>query len=166
MTFDQVLAAWLDDETFRLQFIQQLTSIRFPAYRWECPRLSLESLQQPFRCVFIDSPELLRGADPGPFSGHFRVGQDLVSFPSLAGDALLIVPQPTDKASNYGHLAQFLGQAPAAQIHRLWQEVARCVRDRLQQGPLWLNTSGLGVAWLHIRLDDRPKYYAHRPYCG
>ncbi len=24
--------------------------------------------------------------------------------------------------------------------------------------------AGLGVAWLHIRLDDRPKYYRHAPY--
>ena len=30
--------------------------------------------------------------------------------------------------------------------------------------PTWLSTAGMGVAWLHVRLDQRPKYYAHRPY--
>jgi hypothetical protein len=29
---------------------------------------------------------------------------------------------------------------------------------------MWLSTSGLGVAWLHIRLDSTPKYYQHQPY--
>jgi hypothetical protein len=30
--------------------------------------------------------------------------------------------------------------------------------------PIWLSTAGMGVAWLHIRLDERPKYYSHKPY--
>jgi hypothetical protein len=28
----------------------------------------------------------------------------------------------------------------------------------------WLSTAGMGVPWLHVRLDDRPKDYGHRPY--
>lgn len=31
-------------------------------------------------------------------------------------------------------------------------------------GNLWCSTSGLGVYWLHIRLDQYPKYYTYRPY--
>ncbi|MDF9799652.1 hypothetical protein OKW21_004915 [Catalinimonas alkaloidigena] len=27
-----------------------------------------------------------------------------------------------------------------------------------------MSTSGLGVYWLHIRLDSRPKYYQFDPY--
>lgn len=30
--------------------------------------------------------------------------------------------------------------------------------------PIWLSTSGLGVYWLHVRLDTRPKYYNHDEY--
>ncbi len=30
--------------------------------------------------------------------------------------------------------------------------------------PRWLNTSGLGVPWLHVRIDSRPKYITYRPY--
>ena len=29
---------------------------------------------------------------------------------------------------------------------------------------LWVSTSGLGVYWLHVRLDSYPKYYQHAPY--
>jgi hypothetical protein len=30
--------------------------------------------------------------------------------------------------------------------------------------PEWLSTAGAGVSWLHVRLDDRPKYYGYAPY--
>ena len=30
--------------------------------------------------------------------------------------------------------------------------------------PIWFSTSGSGVAWLHFRLDSRPKYYTYKPF--
>ena len=33
-----------------------------------------------------------------------------------------------------------------------------------QQQGLWLSTSGLGVLYLHFRIDTVPKYYSHVPY--
>ena len=30
--------------------------------------------------------------------------------------------------------------------------------------PAWVSTSGLGVSWLHIRIDTRPKYYSYAPF--
>jgi hypothetical protein len=35
---------------------------------------------------------------------------------------------------------------------------------RLSARPVWLSTAGAGVAWLHVRLDDRPKYYGFDEY--
>ena len=32
------------------------------------------------------------------------------------------------------------------------------------EAPTWVSTEGSGVAWLHARLDARPKYYHHAPY--
>lgn len=29
---------------------------------------------------------------------------------------------------------------------------------------LWISTSGLGVSWLHVRLNFYPKYYSHNSY--
>ena len=29
---------------------------------------------------------------------------------------------------------------------------------------LWLSTHGKGVAWLHVRIDDSPKYISYIPY--
>ena len=28
----------------------------------------------------------------------------------------------------------------------------------------WLSTSGLGISYLHVRIDKRPKYYSHQEY--
>lgn len=30
--------------------------------------------------------------------------------------------------------------------------------------PFWLSTAGMGVSWLHVRLDERPKYYRFQEY--
>lgn len=55
-------------------------------------------------------------------------------------------------------------QAPEPQKHALWQRVGAAMQRRLSAKPVWLSTAGAGVPWLHVRLDDRPKYYGHAPY--
>ena len=64
----------------------------------------------------------------------------------------------------YGHLAAFVREAPREQVHALWARVGELVLERVSNVPLWLSTAGGGVAWLHVRLDSRPKYYTHAPY--
>ncbi|KAL7575598.1 hypothetical protein ACA910_020166 [Epithemia clementina (nom. ined.)] len=37
--------------------------------------------------------------------------------------------------------------------------------DKLEANqPVWLSTSGMGIAWLHMRLDQVPKYYTYTPF--
>ena len=86
------------------------------------------------------------------------------AFANLRGDAMIVVPHPLVAPSAYGHLAAFMRDAPAAQVHALWQRIGLAVQERLNDRPLWLNTAGAGVAWLHVRLDSRPKYYRYAPY--
>ena len=88
----------------------------------------------------------------------------VVSFPNLGGDATLVVPSPHGPPEAYVHLASFVHNAPEAQQHALLQVTADVVLSRLDTAPLWLSTAGGGVAWLHVRLDSYPKYYAYRPY--
>jgi hypothetical protein len=87
-----------------------------------------------------------------------------VTFRNLGGDAMLIAPSPGDSLRGYAHLASFLHEAPDSQVHAIWQSVGQMVSKSLSDKPIWLSTSGLGVAWLHIRLDSSPKYYQHQPY--
>ena len=42
---------------------------------------------------------------------------------------------------------------------------AMAVDELLEEQPkVWLSTSGLGVYWLHVRLDSRPKYYQFKEF--
>jgi hypothetical protein len=103
--------------------------------------------------------------DPEAFAAHFPKGVDgIVTFPNLGADAILVVPCPLAKSSAYGHLAAFVRHAPDAQRHALWQAVAAAMAQRIGDRPVWLSTAGAGVSWLHVRLDDRPKYYGFEPY--
>jgi hypothetical protein len=61
-------------------------------------------------------------------------------------------------------LAAFIRRAPRTQVHDLWRVVGATMEGQLSAMPVWLSTAGMGVSWLHIRLDSRPKYYGFRPY--
>jgi hypothetical protein len=162
--FAQVIQAWTEDPNFRLAFSATLENCPFSAFRWELPRLTTALANGPFECVIVDSPSLLVPADPGAFSAQYTNEAEVVAFPNLGGDAALVVPCPLDSETRYGHLRAFLRTAPESQKHLLWQTVGTEMNRRLSAKPVWLNTAGGGVPWLHIRLDDQPKYYRHDPY--
>ena len=74
------------------------------------------------------------------------------------------MPSQQGAKSSYGHLASFMRHVPEEQKHNLWQKVGEVMQKNLSDAPIWLNTAGGGVPWLHIRLDSRPKYYKYQPY--
>ena len=104
------------------------------------------------------------------------------AFFNLGGDAELVAPADWTQGEGspppacYGHLAGFVRGATAAQIDGLWRLLGSALEKRLlsesdddaepaqQHRPVWLSTAGTGVAWLHFRLDSRPKYYEYKPY--
>jgi hypothetical protein len=117
-----------------------------------------------FEFVLLRSDRLDRPVDSGAFAGHFSSPMDVVTFPNLSGDATMVVPCPAAAESAYGHLASFIRKAPQSQVHHLWQSVGTAMLKRLSDRPVWLSTAGMGVSWLHIRLDSRPKYYGYAPF--
>jgi hypothetical protein len=164
-TFANVLRAWQDDAALRAFFNALLADAPYAAFRWETPPVTAATLSRPFEFVLLDSPELARHPDPNVFAKHFAKDKaDVVAFPNLGGDAVLIVPRPVAEPSAYGHLAAFVRHAPEAQRHALWRLVGETLTLRVGDKSVWLSTAGAGVAWLHVRLDDRPKYYRYGPY--
>lgn len=157
------LRLWQSDEAFRDLFIGTLAESPFQAFRWETPPVTRATASRPLEFVLVDSPELERPADASAFRSHFA-DAPVVAFENLGGDALMVVPCPEGPPDAYAHLAAFVRQAPSAQIHALWATIGQAVQQRLDDRPLWLSTAGSGVAWLHVRLDSRPKYYAYSPY--
>jgi hypothetical protein len=154
-------------EPFRTHFIESLLLGSSEAFFWEMPPISTSSLDSPFEFVQTNAPTLAGiRANPEPFSNRFATGGSsaVLSFENLGGDALLIVPSPVSKENCYGHLASFLRSAPVGQIHLFWKTAADSIRNRISSAPFWLSTAGLGVSWLHLRLDTRPKYFRYEPY--
>jgi hypothetical protein len=165
MTFAQVISLWHNDEAFVAEWVAQLAAVPFDAYCLETPPLTKQTLNKPFECVFVASPALATlEADPRPFQEHFKGSRGCVVFDSLGKDALLVAPCPVSDSTCYTHLACFVRSAAKKEAYQLWRTVAQALDARLDDAPLWLSTAGLGVAWLHVRLDSRPKYYRHRPY--
>ncbi|MEL6493812.1 MAG: hypothetical protein AAFQ41_01650 [Cyanobacteria bacterium J06623_7] len=161
---DRVLNLWQDNKFFRSFFINLLAQVSFDAYRWETPALTTDSLDEIFEFVLLDSPRLIKTQNLSAFTDYLQLDIDIAVFPNLNGDALLVVPNQKSSVSAYGHLAAFIPEAPESQKHKLWQKVGQVVRQRVSDKPIWLNTAGAGVPWLHIRLDSRPKYYGYQPY--
>jgi len=137
------------------------------AFYWELPPLANSTIDDLLEFVVIDAPALANLApDPTPFASHFdsRPRENVIVFPNLGRDAVLVVPCPRGPVDAYPHLAAFLRQAGESQVHELWRTTAETVFGHLGVTPTWLSTAGGGVAWLHLRLDSRPKYYQHQAY--
>lgn len=167
LSYDAVIENWRHDDAFNAFFSDLLTAAPFPAFFWETPPVTETTVERVFECVLVDSPALARlTAEPAAFARPFAAApeEEIVAFENLGGDARLVAPRPFAEAEGYPHLAAFLRNAPAAQIAALWRRTGEAVAERLSERPLWVSTSGLGVAWLHVRLDTRPKYYVHTPY--
>jgi hypothetical protein len=165
LTFGQLFSYWRTDEKFRTWWSASLGRVSYAAYCWECPPVTAGSLNRPFECVFVSSPLLAQIApDPAPFVEHFRGDREVVTFESLGRDALLVAPCPETGARNFAHLASFIASASQSRKDAIWRAVGEALEKRLGVRATWLSTAGLGVAWLHVRLDSRPKYYRHAPY--
>jgi hypothetical protein len=148
----------------------------------------------PFEFIANPAPELAQattgGGEPEAFAeyilgrdGRCGNGKLVATFANLGGDATLVVPCPPAEAETeaeaeaaatdaYPHLAAFLrGRVSPPRVHAFWQAVGQTTAARIasppggdRQKPFWVSTSGMGVYWLHVRIDSRPKYYTYRPF--
>ena len=181
LSWTQVHAAWDADPGFCAIFSKALADVPLDAYFWETPPLDATTIDRPFECVLIAVRALaLRPADPTPFAPQFKSSQEAaqesspessqqstqaIAFANVGGDADLVVPCDRHGGGDYAHLAAFLRTAPEDQVREVWRLIAQTAAMRLGRGDrCWISSSGLGVAWLHIRLDSVPKYYSHAPY--
>lgn len=127
--------------------------------------------EQEFEFIVQESSRLATvHGNPSAFAEHIKgnKGTNCVqTFSNLGNNALLVVPCENGDVDNYAHIGNFLRSAPHEQILEFWRTVGENVRreaNDMKGKPLWVSTSGLGVYWLHVRLDLYPKYYTYRPY--
>ena len=163
-TWHKVLDSWCQRDSRALSFINLLQQAPFAAYRWETPGIIKDRLSTAFEFVLVDAPEINVPANSAAFRDHFSPSKQTVTFRNLGRDALLVVPCPDSRETQFGHLSQFMQTANTGQILDLWCTVAEKMLQQVSSTPIWLSTAGGGVPWLHVRFDSKPKYYHHQPY--
>lgn len=168
LTYADVIDLWQTDALFQDAFSAALAESSFDGFRWETPSLTTENADRPFEFVLVNAVGFAsRTTDRNTYARYFNDADEdhgVVSFENLRGDAMLVVPSPRTDRDVYGHLAAFVRGAPREQVRSLWSVLGRNVAARLSRTPLWVSTAGGGVAWLHVRIDSRPKYYSYREY--
>jgi hypothetical protein len=168
LAYAQVITLWETSQTFRTFYNQLLAQLPFAGFFWENKPITPQTLQAPYEFVVVGTAAFDGlNANSKPFSKYFEKDEWVVRFDNLGKNANLVVPCPSDLYdSGYTHLGIFVRQAPPAQRDAFWERVGKAVQARIESDkqPFWLSTSGLGVHWLHVRLDQRPKYYIHKAY--
>jgi len=154
-------------------------SSSYNAYFFETKGVSSmnDASQKQFEFVLINSDSLHQFSANNPDINAFAQHLDCLpsqstccSFSNLSGDATLVVPKqvPPSNTMTYANISPFLRKASKHEIDEIWKRVAmECIKtfEALSDGKsVWLSTSGMGIAWLHFRLDSRPKYYTYKPF--
>ena len=164
LSFALVLRNLQQSSDFRSFVNSTLVDSSFDAFRWETPPVTKDTVTRDFEYVLVRDSGLARTPDRSSFAEHFQPDQLVVAFPNLRGDSTLVVPCPVAEDSQYAQLADFCRHAPDQQIHEFWRRVGEETAEHIDESPLWLSTAGMGVPWLHVRLDRRPKYYSFAEY--
>eukprot|EP00092_Neocalanus_flemingeri_P027926 GFUD01030319.1.p1 GENE.GFUD01030319.1~~GFUD01030319.1.p1 ORF type:complete len:235 (+),score=52.50 GFUD01030319.1:102-806(+) len=173
LTYVEFLQGLKNDPHILKDFINILKNSDFPAYFFETPKVTQKTLTSTtfeFVLAKADSLDSVQ-AEESTFEEYFGTCNDrlVTNFANLGGDAMLVVPCPApemDKQS-YASIAPFVRSAQTEQIEQFWKLSAQVMLDHVRdkgKNPTWMSTSGLGVYWLHLRLDSRPKYYTYNPY--
>lgn len=167
LSYSDIIRYWHDDALFRQFFISLLADSPFPAFLWECRPVDANTSQEDFEFVIINAPQL-DGVKPdrAAFAEYYDTIGIVTVFENHGKDSTLIAPVPIDDSHDeiYSHIASFMRHAPGHQKHALLVTMAGAIQRSISAFPLWVSTSGLGVYWLHARLDKGPKYYNHLPY--
>jgi len=155
----------ITSEDFVDFFVEILKTNDHVGFFWEVKPVDKTKINEDFEFVLVKSNALPNiKADELTFKKYFDTGQKVVSFPNLGGDAQLVVPTPISSPDHYAHLAVFVRNAPQDQIQKFWKTIAIEFESLIDEKTVWLSTAGLGVSWLHVRIDSRPKYYRFQEY--
>ena len=165
MSFSDWISFMKSSDDFVKLFNQVLINSDFEAFFLEVKPVNKILLDQSFEFVIVKSKALI-GIEPNnsSFLSYFEADESVVQFSNIRGDAQLIVPKPTADQTEYAHLARFVRTAKQYQILGFWKKVVNAYSTDIDKDLKWLSTSGLGVHWLHVRIDSRPKYYQHSEY--
>ena len=166
LTFKEVFELWSSNSGFIAFYKTELIKLNFEAFYWEHPAINKEFLEKKYECILQRSRPLEHlPINENAFRDYIRRSEQVADFMNLGKNARLVVPTKKTDRDIYNHMSKFLRFAEKEQITELFKKVGKSILEEIEsQKLIWLNTAGLGVIWLHIRMDTRPKYYKTNKY--
>lgn len=169
LSFFDALTLLAKDPTFRKFYWQTILTHGGNGCLWEHPRLSPASAEEPYECVITRTESFARfTATPNRFRAKMNPDANVSAFSNLGKDGLLIIPNEpvADGSVNCRDLVSFCQTASDDWLHEFWERVGQEALSALAENSSrqFLSTHGFGVLWLHVRLEERPKYYRYAGY--
>lgn len=167
LTFNEVIFFWKNSIEFIEFYNSILAESEYDSFFWENPPMNINSLERYYEFVLIESTALSKiTQDEVTFSKYFSPQKKANSFFNLGKNAKLIIPTLSNNSVNYSSISKFVRTSNKDQYNEFWNLVGVEYERELEDEWKWLSTSGLGVHWLHVRIDSRPKYYIFKEYKG
>jgi len=166
ISFQEVFKLWENDADFIDFYVTAIKDFGFKAFFWEHPGLTKETIDRPYECILQKSENFdRRTVNEQAFADYLHSSNGAEDFLNLGKNARLVIPTKKLDAEVYKHFGSFILNAEAPQIHALFNKIGIIVQEEIENKPMiWLNTAGMGVIWLHVRMDTRPKYYRTKNY--
>jgi hypothetical protein len=166
ISFQKVFKLWEKEPEFIDFYANSLKDFGFKAFFWEHPGLTENTISKPYECILQKSKTLdSRTINEQAFSDYLNSSNGAEDFLNLGKNARLVIPTKQSNSEIYKHFGSFIFNAENAQIQAFFQKVGTIVQREIEEKPMiWLNTAGMGVIWLHVRMDTKPKYYKTKNY--
>ncbi len=166
LSFKEVFTLWAENVGFIKFYKEALIAFGYQAFYWEHPAINEAFLEKKYECILQRSKPLENlQSNENTFKEYIHANNQVADFMNLGKNARLIVPTKQTDQEVYNHLGKFINFAKDEQIIKIFQQLGDAVLEELkEEKAIWLNTAGLGVIWLHIRLDTKPKYYKTKLY--
>lgn len=166
LSFKEVFELWSSDLEFVKFYKNELIKLNYKAFYWEHPAIKKEFLEKKYECILQRARSLEHlPSNENAFSEYIHSMDQVVDFMNLGKNARLVVPTKKTNQEIYNHLGKFIRFAEDEQIIEVFKRTGVTILEEVEKTKLiWLNTAGLGVIWLHIRMDTRPKYYKTKKY--
>ena len=130
------------------------------SFFWETKPIT--NLNDDYKEIFIENTSLSKlKQNYSSFEEHIKRSRNkyVTSFYNLSKTSLLIIPIPKSN-KNFATLKDFTDNASDTQKKEFWKYVSKKIKEfSSKNDKIYVSTHGLGVPYLHIRLDTIPKYY-------
>jgi hypothetical protein len=158
ITFIQGIDLLISCEEFRANCTFVLNKYKKPYYFKLRPINNKKDLVKQFKIETM-ATKLHSKQDPSQFYDKFTdkysVSKYFYYFTSPSGNGMLVPKNASTGYNNtYVHFHNFMNNAPRLQIDDFWKTLAKIIKQ--QEYNVHVNTHGLSVPWLHVRLDIRP----------